>query len=62
MSSLADQYERRYPGALTDEAQKQERMERELFKEERLSLRRSNRNRGVVITRLPLDENGRLRP
>lgn len=62
MSSLADQYERRYPGALTDEAQKQERMERELFKEERLSLRRSNRNRGVVFTRLPLDENGRLRP
>lgn len=62
MSSLADQYERRYPGALSDEAHKTERMERELFKSERLALRRTMRNRGIVVPRLPVDELGRLRP
>jgi len=62
MSSLADQYERRYPGALTDEAQKEERMERELFKEERLSLRRTTRTRGLIVPALPVDEHGRLKP
>ncbi len=62
MSALADQYEKRFPGACSDEAQKQERMERILHREERDSLRRTNRNRGVVITRLPVDEHGRLKP
>lgn len=60
--SLADQYESRYPGALADEAQKQERMERLLFKEEQQTLRRTGRTRGVVIGRLPVDEHGRLKP
>lgn len=62
MSALADQYERRYPGALEDTSHKEERMERLLFKEEAQSGRRSNRNRGVIFERLPLDEKGRLRP
>lgn len=62
MPTLADRYEARYPGATSDEAQKQERMERLLFKEERQSLRRTGRNRGVVIPALPVDEHGRLRP
>lgn len=59
---LVAEYERRYPGVEIPAAHKEERMERELFKEERRTLRRSGRNRGVVIPRLPLDENGRLRP
>lgn len=62
MASLADQYERRFPGAVTDEAQKQERMERLLHREERQSLRRTMRNRGVVVPSLPVDEHGRLKP
>lgn len=62
MGSLADQYERRYPGALTDEAHKTERMQRILHREERDSLRRTMRNRGIVVPRLPVDELGRLRP
>lgn len=59
---LASRYDRLYPGVEIPAAQKEERMERILFKEERAQDRRSNRNRGVVLTRLPLDENGRLRP
>lgn len=62
MPSLADRYEARFPGAVSDEAQKQERMERLLHKEERQSLRRTTRNRGVVIPALPVDEHGRLKP
>lgn len=50
---LAAEYERRYPGAVSDEAQKIERMERIAFKEERGSLRRTNRLRGIVVPRLP---------
>lgn len=59
---LATEYDKRYPGVEIPAAQKEERMQRLIFKEERLSLHRSTRNRGVVFTRLPLDENGRLRP
>lgn len=62
MGSLAEQYERRFPGATSDEAQKTERMERILHREERDSLRRTGRTRGVVIGRLPVDEHGRLKP
>jgi len=61
-SSLADRYEKLYPGALTDPAHKQERMERIDFKAEARDGRRSNRNRGIVVPALPVDELGRLRP
>lgn len=50
---LAAEYERRYPGAVSDSAQKEERMERELFKQERRDLRRTGRNRGIVVPELP---------
>ena len=46
----------------TDEAHKTERMQRILHREERDSLRRTMRNRGIVVPRLPVDELGRLRP
>lgn len=62
MTSLADRYEKLYPGACTDTAQKEERMQRIDFKAEMADGRRTNRNRGVIFERLPLDENGRLRP
>ena len=53
MPSLAEQYETKYPGTGCSEAQKQERMERELFKSERLTLRRTGRNRGIIVPWLP---------
>ena len=53
MSALAEQYEARYPDTGIPEAQKEERMERELFKHERRSLRRTSRNRGIVVPELP---------
>lgn len=62
MASLAEQYETRYPGTGVSEAQKQERMERLAFREERQSLRRTGRTRGVVIPSVPVDKHGRLRP
>ena len=62
MSARADQYEKLYPEALTDESQKEERMERMLFKQERRSHWRTGRNRGLIVPALPVDENGRLRP
>jgi hypothetical protein len=51
--SKADQYEKRYPGTGIPEAQKQERMERMDFKEEVHALRRTGRNRGIVIPSIP---------
>lgn len=56
MSKLADQYEKRYPGTGASEAQKEERMERMLFKEEKRSLQRTSRNRGLVVPRVPWHE------
>ena len=53
MPSLAEQYEKKYPNTGCSEAQKQERMERELFKAERRTLHRTGRNRGIVVPRLP---------
>jgi hypothetical protein len=53
MSKKAERYEKRYPGTGCSEAQKEERMERMDFKEEARSLRRTGRNRGVVIPRIP---------
>jgi hypothetical protein len=50
---LAAEYERLYPGAVTDDAQKTERMERLLFREERGSLRRTGRCRGIIVPALP---------
>jgi len=50
---LAAEYERMYPGALTDNSQKEERMERILFKRERGALRRISRTRGIIVPELP---------
>lgn len=56
MSSLADRYERLYPATGCSEAQKEERMERLDFKAERQSLRRTGRNRGIIVPALPWKE------
>ncbi len=53
MPSLAEQYEQKYPNTGCSEAQKQERMERLNFKEEARTLRRTGKNRGIVVPRLP---------
>lgn len=56
-AELAREYERRYPDTGCPEAQKQERMERIAHREERDSLRRTGRNRGIIVPALPwLDE------
>lgn len=51
--SQAERYERLHPGAVRDTGQKAERMERLDFKEEAKSLRRTHRNRGIVVPPLP---------
>lgn len=53
MSCLAERYERLYPETGCSEAQKEERMERLDFKEEARALRRTSRNRGIIVPRLP---------
>lgn len=53
---LAAEYERRYPDTGCSEAQKQERMERLLFREERQAHRRTGRTRGIVVPRVPWKE------
>ncbi len=53
MTKLADSYEQLYPGTGASEAQKHERMERILFKEERSSARRTGRQRGIIVPELP---------
>lgn len=50
---LAAQYESRYPGTGVPPDQAQERMERILHREERSTLRRTGRNRGIVVPALP---------
>lgn len=45
----AENYERLYPGTGVGEAQAQERMERKVFKAESRQLRRTGRNRGIVV-------------
>lgn len=57
MASKAERYEQLYPNTGCSDAQKQERMERIDFKEERSALRRTGRNRGVVIPQVPWHEN-----
>lgn len=49
----AEQYEQRYPETGIGEAQKEERMQRLEFNEERQALRRTTRNRGITVPRLP---------
>jgi hypothetical protein len=61
-SVKAARYERLYPETGIPSAQKEERMERLDFKHEVETLRRTGRNRGIVVPALPLDQNGRLRP
>lgn len=53
MPTKAEQYEQRFPETGLPDAQKQERMERIEFKEERRTMRRTSRNRGIVIPELP---------
>ncbi|MCR4339976.1 MAG: hypothetical protein NUW01_08830 [Gemmatimonadaceae bacterium] len=55
---LAVEYEKLYPGAVTDSAQKEERMERILHKRERSSLRRTGRTRGIIVPALPWAKEG----
>lgn len=46
----ADNYERAFPSTGISDAQKQERMERKVFKAERVQDVRTGRNRGVVFS------------
>lgn len=55
-SAPADRYERLYPDTGIPEAQKQERMERIDFKAEARDGRRTSRNRGVILPRIPWHE------
>lgn len=52
-ADLAAAYERLYPDTGIPEAQKEERMERLVFKDEARSLRRTSRTRGIVVPELP---------
>jgi hypothetical protein len=52
-SPKAQAYERLYPETGCPEAQKEERYERLAFNTERQALRRTGRNRGIVVPRLP---------
>lgn len=52
-SKKAQAYERLRPGTGIPEAQKEERYERMAFKDERRALRRTSRNRGIVVPALP---------
>jgi hypothetical protein len=56
--NLAAEYERRYPDTGCSEAQKEERMERLLFREDKQALRRTTGTRGIVVARLPWLERG----
>jgi hypothetical protein len=51
--NLAAEYERRYPDTGCSEAQKEERMERLLFNEDKQALRRTTGTRGIVVARRP---------
>lgn len=53
---LAAEYEKLYPETGCSDAQKEERMQRLLFKQERQTLRRTGRNRGIVVPALPWKE------
>jgi hypothetical protein len=53
MSSTADRYEKSFPGTGCEENQKEERQQRMDFKEEARLLRRTGRNRGIVVPELP---------
>lgn len=49
-SAKARAYDARYPGTGIPEAQKEERLDRELFREEQQAGHRTMRNRGVVLS------------
>jgi hypothetical protein len=53
MTGAAERYEQRAPGTGLPEAQKEERQQRHEFRQERVSLRRTGRNRGIVVPELP---------
>lgn len=50
---LTRAYDARVPGVDIPAAQKQERQERHQFKEDRRTLRRTGRTRGIIVPRLP---------
>ena len=52
-SRKAQQYEQRYPETGCSEAQKEERMDRLTFREEREAGISTTRNRGIVVPELP---------
>ena len=52
-SLKARRYESLYPDTGCSEAQKEERMERIDFKDERQTGRRTSRNRGILVPALP---------
>lgn len=52
-SRAVEEYRRRFPETGVPAAQEQERAERLAFKQERRSLRRTGRTRGVVVPDLP---------
>jgi len=52
-SLKARRYEKLYPDTGCPEAQKEERMERLDLKREKHELRRTTRNRGIVVPALP---------
>lgn len=52
-SRKAQSYEKRYPGTGCSEAQKEERMDRLVFKEEKAAGLRTTRSRGIVIPSIP---------
>lgn len=53
MGSKAERYEQQFPGTGISDAQKEERMERIDFKQESSALRRTGRNRGIIVPELP---------
>lgn len=53
MQSKAERYEQMYPETGCSEPQKEERMDRIDFREERRSGRRTVRNRGIIVPELP---------
>jgi hypothetical protein len=53
VSELADRYDARHPGIDISSAQKEERQERAEFREERRTLQRTTRNRGIIVPDLP---------
>ena len=57
-NKLVEAYDRRYPGVDISDNQKEEREQRLRFKEETRALKRTTRNRGIIVPDLPWRTNG----